>query len=85
MELEGEEVLAEGDREGEPDQAHEEPVVEEVADREEEIVAAPTRKRKEMVDPAREGPSKRSRRDSQSRGSASLAEVAQALEGTGEA
>ena len=80
----GEEVPAEGDREGELDQAQE-PIVEEVADREEEVVAARTRKRKERVDPAREGPSKRSRRDSRSGGSASLAEVAQALEGTGEA
>ena len=85
VELEGEEVPAKGDREGEPDQAQEEPVVEEVADREEEVVAARTRKRKERVNPAREGPSKRSRRDSRSGGSASLAEVAQALEGTGEA
>ena len=80
-----EEVPVEGDREGEPDQAQEEPVVEEVADREEETGAARTRKRKERVDPAREGQSKRSRRDNRSGGSASLAEVAQALEGTGDA
>ena len=84
VELEVEEVPIEGDREGEPDQAQE-PVVEEVANREEEIGAARIRKRKERVDPAREGPSKRSRRDSRSGGSTSLAEVTQALEGTGEA
>ncbi|KAL6211515.1 hypothetical protein ACLB2K_016739 [Fragaria x ananassa] len=50
-----------------------------------ETDAVRTRKRKERAKPAREGQSKRSWRDSRSGGSASLAEIAQALEGTGEA
>ena len=86
QEVELEEAQVEGDHEGEPDEAQgEEPVVEEVADREEETGAARTQKRKERAELAREGQSKRSRRDSRSGGSASLAEVAQALEGTGDA
>lgn len=59
-------------------------VEEEAADLGEEIVAARTRKRKERVKSAREGQLKRSRREGRSGGSESLAEITQALEGTGE-
>ena len=79
-------MQTEGDREGEHNQAQgEEPVLEEATDLGDEIGMARTQKRKERAEPALEGQSKRSRRDSRSRGSGSLAEIAQALEGTGEA
>lgn len=85
-----------GDREGEQSQS---PVGEHVvepesledltlveeADLTKEIGAARTRKRKERIEPAREGQSKRSRWEERFGGSSSLAGITQALERTGEA
>lgn len=60
-------------------------VVEELANLVEEIGAARSRKRRESVEPAHKGQSKKSRREGRSGGSSSLAGITQALEGAGEA